>query len=109
MSYGLEINFLKCNICAVEGICDNSLDAGVYSIEVNVGNCISHYTQPTRFISGGFNSPSRLHVTEVRTDKKVDACKYVTFKFIIYGHLFIKFIKFLCSSTLTSAVTMKER
>ena len=80
MSYGLEINFLKCDICTVEGVCDNSLDAGVYSIEVNVGNCISHYTQPTRFISGGFNSPSRLHVTEVRTDKKVDACKYVTFK-----------------------------
>ena len=63
-----------CNF-TVEGICDNSLDAGVYSIEVNVGNCLSHYTQPTRFISGGFNSPSRLHVTEVRTDKKVDAGK----------------------------------
>ena len=59
----------------VEGICDNELPAGTYSIEVYTGQCDWVHSEPTNFISGGFNSPSRLIIEEVRRDHQVNACK----------------------------------
>jgi len=56
----------------VEGICDNSLLAGNHTIGIYIGRCIDSYSQPTRTVTGGFNSPSRLHIEEVRRDHAVD-------------------------------------
>jgi len=60
----------------VEGICDNILPAGTYSIEIWTSGS-NLYAQPTRMLSGGFNTPSRLHVQEVRKDRAVDGGNYV--------------------------------
>lgn len=62
-------------VVAVEGVCDNSLDAGDVDIEIMIGQCYSARTNPMRLISGSLNVPSRIHVEEVRTDQKVDACE----------------------------------
>ena len=35
-----------------------------------MGQCEWRHTEPVNFITGGFNSPSRLHVEEVRRDHK---------------------------------------
>ena len=35
-----------------------------------MGQCVWRHTEPVNFITGGFNSPSRLHVEEVRRDHK---------------------------------------
>jgi len=56
----------------VEGICDNMLSAGTHNIRIYVGRCIDSFDQPTRTITGGFNSPSRLHIEEVRRNLVVD-------------------------------------
>jgi len=60
----------------VEGTCDNILPAGTYSIEIWTSGS-TWYAQPTRMLSGGFNTPSRLHVQEVRKDRAVDGGSYV--------------------------------
>jgi len=56
----------------VEGICDNTLSKGTHSLKIYIGRCIDSYSQPTRTVTGGFNSPSRLHIEEVRRDHAVD-------------------------------------
>jgi len=61
----------------VEGICDNVLPEGTYTIRIYVGRCTADYIQPTRIITGGFNSPSRLHIEEVRRDLAVDGGIYL--------------------------------
>jgi len=56
----------------VEGICDNILPKGKHTVRIYVGRCIDSFSQPTRTITGGFNSPSRLHIEEVRRGLAVD-------------------------------------
>jgi len=56
----------------VEGICDDELPKGTHKIRIYVGRCNGNYGQPTRTVTGGFNSPSRLHIEEVRRDHAVD-------------------------------------
>jgi len=56
----------------VEGICDNDLPKGTYKIGIYIGRCFRDCSQPTTTVTGGFNSPSRLHIEEVRTRHAVD-------------------------------------
>jgi len=56
----------------VEGICDNQLPKGTHKIGIYLGRCRGYYSQPTKTVTGGFNSPSRLHIEEVRREHAVD-------------------------------------
>jgi len=57
----------------VEGVCDNTLSKGTHILKIYIGRCIDgYYSQPTRTVTGGFNSPSWLHIEEVRRDHAVD-------------------------------------
>jgi len=60
-------------VFTVEGVCDDVLAAGPHNIEVWVGECDDPSDQPTNFVSGGFNSPSRLHIEEIRKELRLDA------------------------------------
>ena len=63
----------------VEAICTNSLERGDHEIKVYVGACILNNSflvnDKNRVITGGFDTPSRLHVEEVRTSQSIDAGK----------------------------------
>ena len=62
----------------VEAICTNWLEQGDHEIKVYVGACIlnnSFLNDKNRVITGGFDTPSRLHVEEVRTSQSIDAGK----------------------------------
>jgi len=56
----------------VEGVCENRLAKGTHNITLHIGRCIEDNNQPTRVINGWLNSPSRLHIEEVRTEHAVD-------------------------------------
>ena len=60
----------------MEGICNSTLPAGVYSIDIYLGACNSteDTVQPTRVIVGD-QTPSRLSVEEVRPETSVDTSK----------------------------------
>lgn len=65
--------------CSVEGICQDTLDSGLYEIGIYMGAVpnpgISVY-QPARLITGGsYDTPSRLIVEEVRLDTAIDTSK----------------------------------
>lgn len=62
----------------MEAICDNALTAGQHRIEMVVGDCsmnVPWRMQPVNVITGGLDSPSRLHVDEVRLETDVTSCK----------------------------------
>jgi len=47
------------------------LPKGEYKIGIYIGAC-PLVTQTTRVISGGFNSPSRMHIEEVRRNNALN-------------------------------------
>lgn len=53
-------------------MCENNLTSGTHSIEIRMGQCLWKHTEPVNFITGGFNSPSRIHIEETRLNRRVD-------------------------------------
>jgi len=53
-------------------VCENRLAKGTHNITLHIGRCVEDKTQPTRFINGWLNSPSLLHIEEVRKRHAVD-------------------------------------
>ena len=60
----------------MEAICQNPNAAvGVnVKVEIVTGQCYYSQTEPAHFYTG-WNSPSRMHIEEVRMSKSVDAGK----------------------------------
>ncbi|XP_067933043.1 uncharacterized protein [Watersipora subatra] len=59
-------------VYSLEGICDNELESGQHSIEIYMGKCYWNKTEPTNFVVNSHSCPSRLHIEEVRKEKKID-------------------------------------
>jgi len=53
-------------------VCENRLAKGTHNITLHIGRCVEDRTQPTKFINGWLNSPSLLHIEEVRMSHAVD-------------------------------------
>jgi len=58
-------------------VCQNDLETGVYRVEIWVGGCAILYSQPVTVTSGALNTPSYLHVQEVRAGLPVTAGQYL--------------------------------
>lgn len=55
---------------------NNNLAAGQYKVQIKVGVCgNTSLNQPTNPISGGLTTPSKIHIDEVRLNKKTDGGK----------------------------------
>ena len=53
------------------------MEEGDHEIKIYVGACVNHVgvDNTNRVITGGFDTPSRLHIEEVRMYQAVDAGK----------------------------------